>query len=232
MDFKYIEYNTLVQGIEENIQSLLKSHDLKTVEELKKDHKDRYIQVQLLQTVIALLNLMPPDTDKNDSKSRILTGLAYCVWEMIKLDYKEAALSWLVKPQRSDLYTNLGKTLNLSKTCMPSSEQISGMYMPLENFLRRHTFKDGNPKNGYAEVQPFAGNKFDDFSVEELIAKLSLKIAEIKAECVLKPKLEKEKARIDSKSAGSLGLFGVNDSVEDAIAANKTPTTSATASKK
>ena len=172
MAYQLIAFDKLCISVNECITALLKHHGLEGSDQgklIEKLDKDRRIQVQFLLKIIEVL----VNSKKDDlEKSQILTAAIYHIKDEIEVSYKK----YYGNPESSNLYNNLGTSLDLNKNNALEPYEKFKLYSSLNQFLRSIVYIDSEPGKGYLDLQLISKGQIKGYSVEKDIISLGNKL--------------------------------------------------------
>lgn len=204
MSFELVAYEKLKLSVKESIKTLVLHHNKdqkinpEKLEEAVKDLPiERKAQALLLLKTIELLD----KTTDITVKARVLNALCYFIHEKINESYK-GSYNPLASSERSNLYTSLTTSLELTKENQPGRNDLVDMYKELISFFKQHIYIHADPRKGYLGDQPFT---LDGYDVLGDLKSLIKKVSEVEVELV---EAAEEKRLQQLKPKASVGILG------------------------
>jgi hypothetical protein len=197
MSFALVEYGLLKQGIFQSIESCIEGHTgekmvpgERTVDSLREalvsvdeSHIDRKIQIEVLLTVVSILDGMVETHPLFSRKKEILNGAAYYTCYQIDKSYNAGLVGYLnaavTSPKESVLRTSLHNALGITREVTPGDAEVSVMFTAFNELLMHNIFIDGDAKKGCLEESKQNFRPIENFSIMDTINNLSHKIEKV-----------------------------------------------------
>lgn len=229
MSFQLVEYESLKQGVFQSIASCIEGHTHekmdageRTVDSLRKalvsvddSHIDRKTQIEVLLTVVSILDTMNATHPLFSQKEAILNGAAYYTCYQIDKSYNAGVAGYVnaavTAPKESKLRTGLHNALGITKKDTPDDRAISIMFTAFKELLEHNIFIDGDVKKGCLEESKQTFLPIQQFSIMPTIDSLSRKIEKVDRHLrsAAEKTFEDSKRPATQTGAGWLGFLGI-----------------------
>lgn len=228
MGFELKAFSLLVSEFNEKLPSLQGSHRAVIPQELP---QPRQHQVLLLQKIMELLSgpakhdeekLSHPKLDDEKSRARILSGVMFLTWVIIRNSYSAS------DPSKSSLFRILTQTIGITEDNKLEHEDACTLVESAMNFLIKHACRSGKTREGIDLNNPFSS--IPGLDLQDYLRVGTLYVATTRNEIwerlfsqwqkdvtAVKEQERREKERLMPSSGLFSGWFGTTKKKEDDV---------------